>query len=120
MALSDPQSIDPGSGAVSLPRIATSGRESIYTSADGLLTVSASTTAGKRKRTVFRVDAKKIAADPFKPADNVELSQSIYIVCDRPIAGFTNKETLELLEGLIAQGKASTSKVFTQVIAGES
>jgi hypothetical protein len=120
MALTDPQKINPGSGSVDLPRVNVKGSESQYSSADGLLTITASTVRGKRKRTVFRVDQNKIAADPFKPADNVQLSQSVYIVCDRPLAGFTNAETLELLSGLIAQGAASSNAVFTKVIGGES
>lgn len=120
MALSDPQSIDIGAGAVSLPRTSTKGAESTYTSADGLITLTVSTQKGKRIRQVIRVDVNKITADPFIPAQNAEVSMSFYMVFDKPVVGFTNEAALSIALGLIAQGKASTNKVLVGLLGGES
>lgn len=120
MALSDPQSIDIGAGAVSLPRTSVGSNSSTYTSEDGLIAMTLSTANGKRKRQVMRVDVGKITTDPFIPAQNVRVSSSYYMVLDRPEAGFTNAEALKIAEGLIAQAKASTNAVFKAWIGGQS
>lgn len=120
MALSDPQSLNIGAGAVSLPRVSTKASESSYTSADGLLTLTLSTQSGKRKRQVIRVDVTKITADPFIPAQNTEVSMSFYMVFDKPNVGFTNAEALAIAEGLITLANASSEKVLKQLLGGES
>jgi len=120
MALTDPQSIDIGAGAISLPRTVTKGAESSYTSADGTITLTLSTVVGKRKRQVIRVDVTKITSDPFIPTQNTSVSMSTYIVIDRPPAGFENTDALAILEGLLTLGKAGTSKVFKQLLGSES
>jgi hypothetical protein len=122
MALADPQAIKvTEAGSVSLPRVSTGDFKSLYQSEDGLLKLSVATTSnGKRKRQVFRVDRNKITADPFDTTQNVEISASCYTVVDRPLSGFTNKEALEMVTGLNELGAASTNKVFKQWLASES
>jgi hypothetical protein len=120
MALSDPQAVDIGAGSVSLPRTSTGNNESTYTSADGTVTLELSTSKGKRQRQVIRVDVTKITADPFIPAQNSEVSMSFYMVSDRPVAGFTNTEALNIFLGLAAQMKASTNAVAAAWLGGQS
>lgn len=120
MALSDPQKINIGAGEVTVPRTSTKGSESTYTSDDGLIRLTLSTQLGKRKRQIIRVDVNKITADPFRPAENSEISMSFYGVFDRPLVGFTNAEALAIAEGLMALFKASESTVGKKLLGSET
>jgi len=120
MAFADPQSIKISGVTTSLPRVSTGKFESIYTSADGLIDLSASSSYGKRTRQVIRVDHSKIAADLFIPAQNVELSMSNYIVFDRPAVGYTNAEAKAVYDGFIEALQASSSLLVTKTLGGES
>lgn len=120
MALSDPQSVKVQGSAVSLPRVSTGNFQSEYLSADGTVSLKVSTQNGKRKRQVVRVDRSKITADPFDTSQNISVSQSIYLVVDRPLAGFTNEEALKDIEGFIELLNASTFAVTKKVLASES
>lgn len=120
MALADPQSIKIGGVTTSLPRTSTGDYESSYESADGLIKLGLSTSKSKRKRQVVRVDVSKITADPFIPAQNVEVSMSTYLVFDRPLVGYTNEEAKKVYDGFIEALQASSSVVITKLLGGES
>jgi hypothetical protein len=120
MALADPQSIKIGEVESSLPRTSVSGNSSSYTSEDGKITLTLSTTNGNRKRSVIRVDVDKITEDPFIPTQNTEVSMSFYMVIDRPPAGFDNTEVLNTVLALTSLGSASTNKVYKAWIGGQS
>lgn len=120
MAFTDPQSIKISGTTTSLPRVSVGKNESTYQSADGLITLSASSQYGKRTRQVIRVDTSKITADPFIPAQNVKVSQSIYLVFDTPPAGYTDAETKSAYDGFIEALQANASKLVTQLLGGES
>jgi ABC-type xylose transport system substrate-binding protein len=120
LALSDPQSIKIGASTISLPRTSTESAKSEYTSNDGLTKLTLSTTSGKRKRQVVRVDVNKIAADPFIPAQNAELSMSFYMVFDRPNVGYTNAEALAAAVGLIEAATASEDSMLKKLLGSES
>lgn len=122
MSFADPLSITVSGVTTPLPRTSVEGDETRYTSADGLLAVSAShSSSGKnRTRRLLRVDASKLTADPFKPAENVKVGMSVYTVFDLPPAGFTNAEALAIWVGYNTLQTASTNAVVTKLLGGES
>lgn len=120
MSFTDPISLNPGSGAVSLPRIAVRDNGSTYSSADGTLKVTADSQYGKRIRRVLRVDFAKITADPFLPATNSQKSMSNYMVFDLPATGFSVSEALALYSGFLAVYNASSAAMITKLLGGES
>lgn len=120
MALADPQSIKINGTTSSLPRVNTGNFESEYLSADGTVRLKVSTTNGRRKRQQIRLDLNKITTDPFDTSQNVEVSESIYIVVDRPPSGFTNEEALKAIEGFVELLSASTYALVKKALASES
>lgn len=120
MAFADPQSVTYNAVAIPLPRVSTGKSESQYTSADGLVSLSASSAYGRRTRRVLRLDHSKISADPFIPANNVKVSASCYVVLDHPIVGYTNTELGYLYSALKGQMTASSDLLITKLIGGES
>jgi len=120
MALTDPQSIDVGAGATSLPRTNSGNNSAEYRSADGSTKLSLSHAYGRRNREVVRVDHKKLTADPFIPDVDREVSMSCYIVFDRPAVGYTNAEALDIWQGLAALAAASSDALVVKLLGGES
>lgn len=99
----DPQSVTINAVAQSLPAISRQGKKSVYSKADGsyTLTISNDTTA-KRERHLVRLDHRKTVSDPLTPANNVDVSASVYIVIDNPITGFSDTELGYDVTGLLA------------------
>ena len=120
MAFADPQSIKISGVTTSLPRVSTGRNESGYSSADGLIDLSASASYGKRTRRVIRVDHSKVTSDPFIPANNTQVSMSNYLVFDLPVAGYTNAEAKAIYDGFIERLQAEESKLITKLLGGES
>lgn len=120
MAFTDPISLNPGTGAVSLPRVSTQGNASEYRSADGLLKFTSSHAYGRRVRRVLRVDWTKISADVIIPSQNARKSMSHYMVFDEPTEGFSLAERTSLYTGFLAVYNASTNAMITKLLGGES
>jgi len=123
MALTDPQKFKEAAGTeVTAPRVASGSFNSIYETSDGLskLTVSTQETSGNRKRHLVRIDVSKLATNPYEETKKQEISMSVYLVIDRPVAGFTVEEAKKLVEGLVGLLSASTYSLTTKVIGGES
>lgn len=121
MAFSDPIKFKPDATTeVEAPRVNTGNFMSEYLTADGLTHVKVSTANGRRKRHTIRVDLNKITTDPFDTTQNVEVSTSIYIVVDRPLAGFTNVELKKAVEGFVGLLSASSYSAVSKVLASES
>lgn len=120
MAFSDPQSINPGSGAVSLPRTGSGLDTGKFTSSDGLLNFRVSHQFGKRTRRTARLDVSKIVTDPLNPSQNRPVSGSVYVVVDVPPQGFTADEQVKLLAGLSSWLTASTNANAIKLAGGES
>lgn len=121
MAFSDPQKVKvDGATEVSLPRVDTGNFNSEYLSSDGTIALKLSTTNGRRKRHVARIDLSKITTDPFDTTQNVNVSTSAYLVVDRPLAGFTNAELKKLVEGLVGFLSASTYTATEKLLGSES
>lgn len=120
MSFQDPLSIDIGGGMVDLPRVSTGQNTSTYTSADGTISVSASSNYAKRTRRVLRVDTNKVTPDPFVPAQNQKVSSSVYLVFDTPVAGYTNTQLLALFNGFRDLFEENTDDIITKLLGGES
>ena len=108
MAFTDPQSVDPGTGAVSLPRTGTGPGTGEFTSADGTLTYSIRHQRGKRISSSLLVRQSKLVTDPLRPAEYQPVYAAITISVNKPLQGFTNTELLSFMNGIIANLAAST------------
>jgi len=123
MSFADPLSITISAVTTSLPRTGDTpgaGDGSVYTTGDGLIILSANHDRGKRIRRVLRLDVSKLTADPFKPAENVKVSMSNYMVFDLPPAGFTPAEALAAYQGFKTLYSASSDLLITKLLGGES
>jgi hypothetical protein len=123
MALSDPQKFKEESETeVEAPRVSTGDFKSIYQTSDGnhLLTVSTTKSNSNRKRHLVRIDATKLATNPYDEETKETVSTSVYLVVDRPVNGFTVEECMKLVKGLVGLLSASTYSLTTKVLGGES
>ena len=124
MSFSDPQSltitgVNSGS-AVSLPRVSSGTNASTYRSGDGTEQLLISHSYGKRQRRMFRVDFKKIAADPFASGVNREFVFSAWLAVDTPLVGFTIAEQKAIVDGVLASLSASSGAKITSLLGGEN
>lgn len=120
MSFADPQSVTISASTISLPRISVGDDQSEYASGDGLTQLSASHNYGKRTRRMLRLDTSKLTSDPFKPAENVKVSMSCYMVFDLPPAGYTAVEALAVYTGFKTQFSASSDLLISKLLGGES
>jgi hypothetical protein len=123
MSFADPQSVTfpaPLAGTISLPRTSQGDKTGQYTSNDGTVVMSASSTTGKRIRRVLRLDHSKISPSVFLPATNVSQSMSYYMVFDVPIVGYSVAEQLAVYTGLKTAAAASTDALVTKLLGGEA
>jgi hypothetical protein len=120
MSFSDPLSVTIAGTTTPLPRTSVEEDGSEYTSADGLIVVSASHQYGKRTRRQLRIDTSKLTADPFKPAENVKVGMSFYLVFDLPPAGYTGTEALAVYMGFKTLFTATSDAMITKLLGGES
>lgn len=114
--LSDPQSLTVNAVPISHPAISRGDGKSVYRSADGAHELVISGNFAKRDRIMARVNQTKSATDPLTAA-TAEVSQSVYLVMDRPAWGFSADETDDLVQAL-ATWLASATVV--RLIGGES
>lgn len=123
MALTDPQKFKEVAGTeVTSPRVSTGDFKSIYETSDGLnvLTISTSESNSNRKRHLVRIDVSKLATNPFEETKKQTVSMSVYLVVDRPIAGYTVAEAKKLVEGLVGLLSATSYSLTEKVLGGES
>jgi hypothetical protein len=121
MAFTDPLSVTISAATTPLPRTNVEDDSSQYTSADGLIRLTAShENGGKRIRRLFRIDHSKLAPDPFRPVENVKVSMSNYIVFDVPPSGYTNAEQLAVYKGFQALYMATSDALIVKLLGGES
>jgi hypothetical protein len=120
MSFADPQTVTISGVTTPLPRTNVEGDRSEYTSADGLIQLSADHSVAKRYRRVLRLDCSKMTADPFKPVENVKVSMSTYLVFDLPIAGYSNAEALAVYTGFKTQFSATSDTLISKLLAGEN
>jgi hypothetical protein len=127
---SDPITLTPGAsfdaGAVSLPRVSSSGYTSTYmapcsVNAGSVLKVIASHQYGKRTRRVLRLDYSDNAGTTLISGTSTQRSCSFYLVADIPSNGvFTATDQLALINGLKGTWSASTDALIKKWLASES
>lgn len=120
MSFTDPVVVTISATPHTCPRISVGDDESEYANGDGTVVVKASHDYGKRTRRMVRIDTQKIAADPFKPSENVKVGMSFYVVFDLPPAGYTAVEAKAVADGFLAYLQASSGAAITKVLGGES
>ncbi len=120
MAFSDPQSVTIGGTAISLPRTGSANHAGEFTSNDGLVRMTVSSSYGKRIRRTLRVEHSKVAPDPLISSQNIRFSMSTYIVTDTPVTGYTVAEAKAVVDALVAYLAASTGARVTQLLGGEN
>ena len=123
MALTDPQKFKEVAGTeVTAPRVSTGDFKSVYETSDGanVLTVSTSESNSGRKRHLVRIDVSKLATNPTEESKKQTFSTSVYLVIDRPLAGYTVSECKKLVEGLVGLLSASTYSLTEKVLGSES
>jgi hypothetical protein len=122
MAFTDPQSVTISATTTPLPRTYAQGNESKYTSADGLIALSANHTLAKqgRERHVLRIDHSKLTSNPFDSTENVKVNMAAYVVFDLPPAGYTDAEALAVWTGFKTLMTASSDALITKLLGGES
>lgn len=120
MSFTDPLSVTIGGSTIALPRTSVGEDESEYTSGDGLVQLRASHSYGKRTRRMLRIDTSKLAADPFKPSENVRVSMSTYMVFDIPPAGYAYADILAVYTGFKGLFTASGDNMIGKLLGGES
>ncbi len=118
---SDPQSVTINAVATSLPRTSVNGSSSVYTDATGNVTMTVTHARDKRRRSVIRLNQKKVATDPLLTDRNAVADQAVYLVLNAPINGlFSNVEQKYLLDALTLYLTASSGANATKFVAGES
>lgn len=120
MSFTDPLSITISGTTVSLPRVSVGDDRSEYASGDGLYKLTASHEYGRRTRRLMRIDTSKVAPDPFRPTENVQVGMSYYVVFDLPPAGYTAAEALAVQQGFNTLMAANTNQLVTKLLGGES
>lgn len=120
MALAD-QTITIGGSAIALPRTGSSLTSGIFQSSDGLVKETVSHNVnGKRTRSLFRVDHRKVAADPFLTSVNAEYSMACYLVCDSPAIGYTVADKKAVIDAMLVQLNATSGALITKLLGLES
>jgi hypothetical protein len=122
--LSDPITLAGPATTDVLNRISTGVMSSTYLSADRTYTLEIRHSyVGKKKariRTNVKLTQTKIAADPLLTDTNNEYSQSINFTIDRPLAGFSVSEVIELARTLYETLDASTHATLDDVVELQS
>lgn len=117
--LTDPQSLTINGVATSFPTVTRGDSKSVYRVAGGDYELVTSSNFGKRDRILARLNQTKTAADPLS-AVNAEVSQSVYVVLDRPAWGFTSDETEYLVAALSTWLTANACAITERLISGET
>jgi len=101
--LTDPQSLNPGTGSVSMPRTAVGQQTAKYSNQDETLTIEIQhqvTKAGRIRHTVDVVQTK-VVTDPISSQNDSD-SLTVRVLIDRPPFGWTEAQTSSLVAGVQA------------------
>lgn len=114
----DPQTVTVNAVGQTLAAISREPKKSTYREDIGEYELVVSHNEGaKRDRRTVRLNRRIVTADPFIPAQNVEVSHSVYLVIDAPVAGFTASQIKDDVLGLTGW---LTSANVLKVLGGES
>lgn len=114
--LADPQSVTINAVATSMARTQMGATTNVYTSADGLTTLTTKQNkSANRFRREYRVSQTKVAADPIS-AVNKQVSFSVYFVIDEPNFGFSDTEIGYVIAGMKT---AFDATLWGKILGGE-
>lgn len=120
MTMADPKTITISTVGHDLVKIGSpTPYSSVYTDEDGNFKMTVSHRYGKRKSSLIRLDVRKVAADPLVNG-NVSLSDSISLIFDRPLTGFTVAELKLQFDALTAHFAATGWAELSKFLAGEN
>jgi hypothetical protein len=120
MAFADPQSVTIAGAPVSLPRVGSGVNTGSFKTNDGTVTLTVSSSYGKRTRRTLRLEHNKIAADPFTTGASTKVSMTTYLVTDTPVNGYTVAQQKEIVDAIVAYLASSTGARVTQLLGGEN
>lgn len=116
--LTDPQSVDPGTGAVSLPRVAVGNMSATYANQDQTLVLAILHQVTKSGRVRHQVDLvqTKVVTDPVSSTNDSE-DCTIRVIIDRPPYGWSEANISSLMAGLktwftTTAGTGITAKLY--------
>lgn len=115
---SDPQSVTVNAVAIPLPRTSFGANSGAFNSADGNTKMTIAHQYGKRTRRTVRLDFRKIATDPLLDGVSREYSDSVYLVIDHPVVGFSTTEVEKQVKALT--DLLGTAGYVTKLLGGES
>lgn len=97
----EPLSIDPGAGAVSLPRVGVGNLSAKYSNADDTLSLEVTHQITKAGRVRHQVDLvqRKVVTDPVSSTNDSE-DCTVRVLIDRPPYGWTEANISSLVAGL--------------------
>jgi hypothetical protein len=116
MALADPQSLPTTPAATPLDRISTALGS--FASADTTYELSVQHSRNSRSRHVVKLTQRKISADPLLPTTNREYTQSVHVVIDHPLQGFTAAEVTSFSE--IFVNYLDTAGLLADIVQGQA
>jgi hypothetical protein len=122
VAFADPQTVTVNAVAQTLARVAQNGSAGSFLSNDGnfRLDISHQYTKANRVRSSVKFSTRKIAADPLISAQNIQFSESITVVVDRPATGYTVAQTKLDVDGFLTWLTASSGAKMTQLLGTEN
>lgn len=109
MAFADPVTLTVATLGKTLNRVGPQNGSSQYKSTDGAWSKKVSHSRGKRLRSVMRFDQTKTAADPLITGTNRIYGQSVQIILDTELSGFSTQEKIDLLIAAADYLKAGTN-----------
>lgn len=117
MALADPQSLPTTPSATDLDRVSSALGK--FASSDTTRELTIEHSRASRSRHVVKLTQRKIAADPLLPSQNREYQQSVHIVIDHPIQGFTAQEIVDHA-ALFVEYLDTTAGLLADIVQGQS
>lgn len=100
--LADPQTVTINAVAKVMPRVEQEGKSALYQLADNTFKLKVSHQPAKdRVRSMVRLDQRLVVPDPLTSVNDFE-DAGIYIVLDRPLAGFSLAQLEYMRAGIFA------------------
>lgn len=124
MSFADPLVLTIGGTAHTLNRISSTDLRAVYQSADGTKNVTIShQKTGKnqsRVRSLWKYTETRFAADPFVPTQNISIQDSIHVVIDRPVTGFTQTDVVNQFSAIVTSLTATSNAAVIKLYGMES
>lgn len=116
MALADPQVLPATPTPINLDRITVALGE--FANADTTYSLQVQHSRNSRARHVVKLTQRKISADPLLPTTNREYTQSVHVVIDHPLQGFSATEVENL--GKLFVDYLDTAGLMAKLVQGQA